>query len=204
MIKLFYKIIPPSCGKRRHYFYCCEYREKLLPILIREVFGWDTGEYTISHTKHGKPFFSHSPEQAFFNISHTDGLWICALSDKDIGADIEKIGKPRLKLAEYMFSPADLETLHSSATEEIAETFFRIWTAKEACGKYTGEGISKKVLSELFVKDGAVYSAENGGCTAFLTECPVMSGYLCTVCTGSVPEKPEIIPADPLFPDFSE
>ena len=72
----------------------------------------------------GKPFFPGRPDICF-NLSHSHGAAVCALHDKPVGVDVEKLRPAPKRLAAGM--------------EEGA--FFRLWTAKEATVKRQGLGI---------------------------------------------------------------
>ncbi len=73
----------------------------------------------------GKPFFPLRPDICF-NLSHSHGAVVCALHDKPVGIDVERLRPPPRRLAEGM----------------EAEAFFRLWTAKEASVKRRGLGIA--------------------------------------------------------------
>ena len=77
----------------------------------------------------GKPFFPSRPDICF-NISHSHGAAVCALHDKPVGVDIEKLRPAPRRLAGGMED----------------EAFFRLWTAKEATIKRRGEGIGALLL----------------------------------------------------------
>ena len=73
----------------------------------------------------GKPFFPSRPDICF-NLSHSHGAAVCALHNKPVGIDVEKLRPAPRRLAEGMED----------------EAFFRLWTAKEATVKRSGQGIA--------------------------------------------------------------
>lgn len=73
----------------------------------------------------GKPYFPEYP-RIHFNLSHSRGAAVCALSGAPVGIDVEALRAPPRHLA------AGME----------AEEFFRLWTAKEATAKLLGRGIA--------------------------------------------------------------
>lgn len=73
----------------------------------------------------GKPYFPSRPDICF-NISHSHGAAVCAIHNKPVGIDIEKLRPAPRRLA--------------SGMEDTA--FFRLWTAKEATAKRRGEGVA--------------------------------------------------------------
>lgn len=72
----------------------------------------------------GKPYFPSRPDICF-NLSHSHGAAVCALHDKPVGIDVEKLRSAPRRLA------GELED----------EAFFRLWTAREASIKRRGLGL---------------------------------------------------------------
>lgn len=87
----------------------------------------------IKKGEHGKPYFEKSG--ICFNISHTNGLQVIAISDSEVGVDVEKIKSVNLKIASR-FTKEE----HDYVTD--LWRFFEVWTKKEAYLKYKGTGIS--------------------------------------------------------------
>ena len=83
----------------------------------------------------GKPFFpeAHMP---FFNLSHSGNFVGCALHDREIGLDIQKLTEPREYLIRRVCTQEELISLKSP------QDFCRIWAMKESAVKLTGEGIT--------------------------------------------------------------
>ncbi len=85
----------------------------------------------------GKPV----AENVYFNLSHSADWVICAVGEKRVGCDIEKINDEPEGLAERFFHQNEAEYLNSTKGEMRKETFFRLWTLKESYIKMTGEGL---------------------------------------------------------------
>ena len=85
----------------------------------------------------GKP----EVEGIFFNLSHSDNIVICAIAEKEVGCDVEKIVKAPEGVAERFFHPSEAEYIKACMGEERDHRFFRIWTMKESYIKMTGEGM---------------------------------------------------------------
>ena len=79
----------------------------------------------VARGEEGKPCFPKRPDICF-NLSHSRGAAACALHDREIGVDIERLRTP---------------PKHLGRGREPAE-FFRWWTAREATVKRRGEGIA--------------------------------------------------------------
>ncbi len=85
-------------------------------------------------TEEGKPFLKDYPE-FHFNISHSDNLAAVAFSNTSIGVDIEKKRSVNLKIADRFFAADEQKTVTDP------DSFFYVWTRKEALLKQKGEGL---------------------------------------------------------------
>lgn len=93
-------------------------------------------------TATGKPYLA-GEERLYFNLSHSEGMVMCAISDKEVGCDVEKQAALDRSLAEYVMQDHELEWIYGSSREqEQQHRFFRLWTLKESYMKATGLGIS--------------------------------------------------------------
>lgn len=108
---------------------------RLLAFAVREVWGW-TELPALAHGERGKPFFPNCPER-HFNLSHTAGLCLCALSEAGpVGADIERVRPRRRELPRYVMTEEELAAFDGSW-----EQFYEVWTLKEAYCKFLGGSI---------------------------------------------------------------
>lgn len=82
----------------------------------------------------GKPFFEDYPN-FHFNISHCENLVAVAVADSSVGVDIEKVRETNLKIAERFFTDEEKDFVKDS------NSFFYVWTRKEALLKRNGEGL---------------------------------------------------------------
>ncbi|MBR5375717.1 MAG: 4'-phosphopantetheinyl transferase superfamily protein [Lachnospiraceae bacterium] len=97
--------------------------------------------------ENGKPYLAGHPD-IHFNLSHCKEAVMCAVDDHPIGCDIESIQrKTDLALLKRTMSPAEQERVFSS--EDPGLEFMKLWTAKEAVIKQSGEGLSRE-LADLF------------------------------------------------------
>lgn len=95
-----------------------------------------------SEEANGKPCLS-SRQDIRFNISHSGTKVLCALSDHDIGCDVERIRDKGPEVAKRFFFHEEYEALLAcSDPEERRVLFFRFWTLKESFMKATGLGLS--------------------------------------------------------------
>ncbi|MBQ4598777.1 MAG: 4'-phosphopantetheinyl transferase superfamily protein [Clostridia bacterium] len=107
----------------------------------------------ILRTAAGKPYFAALPIR--FSLSHSEDKVILAVSDREIGADIERIRPLSLGVAKRFFTPAeqayvfgkvpteqDLSLPKEAQDGALLRRFYEVWTKKEAYGKWQGSGMS--------------------------------------------------------------
>ena len=101
----------------------------------------------------GKPYFVEGTQ--YFSLSHSGDYVLCAVSEREIGADIQQC-KAGVKenLVKRVLTEAELakwQDLQETELEKDAsgvqcsgdalKYFYRKWTEKEAYGKLTGDGV---------------------------------------------------------------
>jgi|GEM_PF-4846180 len=105
------------------------------------------GDLIFSENSHGKPRMGESWEARHyhFNLSHSGGIVVIALAKKhEVGVDVE-ISRPMpdaLELASRYFTQQEFQLLEEVTESNRGKYFFRLWTAKEACIKAWGQGLS--------------------------------------------------------------
>lgn len=92
-------------------------------------------DYSISYNEYGKPYLNNN---LYFNISNSNNITACIISDKEIGLDIEKI-KYNEKVAKRVLNVKEMEILNNSKNKDEMFTIF--WTSKESYVKLLGIGI---------------------------------------------------------------
>ncbi len=140
---------------------------------LSEISGIKTDEISFSTNEFGKPYAENADVQ--FSVSHSGDAVICAVSDKPVGVDIEKIRDVSFKTAERFATAEELEYIG-----ENAERFFEIWTLKEAYFKCIGTGLDSSVKSISFKINGEkIECSEKGYKFGFLK---TAEGYCCSIC----------------------
>ena len=124
--------------------------EMLARIGISEWCGKAPEDIVFLAHKKGKPYASGLKVE--FNVSHSENMVVCAISDKPIGIDVEKLRPVDLKIAKRICTEEELEYLFGHPAEEgdfkvtndplLILRFFKLWTAKEAYGKLLGTGLA--------------------------------------------------------------
>ena len=104
--------------------------------------GLSEKDMVYGNGKYGKPYFKNEPD-IYFNISHSDRYVLLAVSDREVGCDIEKVDSIDLKIAKRFFNIDEYNTILSlHNTEEQKRKFYRFWTLKESFIKATGYGMN--------------------------------------------------------------
>ncbi len=131
--------------------------------LVEALTGKVAVELPLAYRTGGKPYF---PDKEFyFSLSHSGHYVLCAVSDREIGADIQQKKEPvPEKLARRVLNEKEFLKFRGLSQEAAADLFYEKWTAGEAYGKLTGEGVFK----QLEAQDWSV--PENCVCQGFVRE----------------------------------
>ncbi len=111
---------------------------------ISEEFSIPKKDVIFSVTNQGKPYCKSHPE-IHFSLSHSEDYIALAISEKEVGIDIEKIREARQKLIEKVCAENEIKRIFSSENPHAA--FTEIWTRKEAYLKALGTGIDRELTS---------------------------------------------------------
>ncbi|MGL6314273.1 4'-phosphopantetheinyl transferase family protein [Vibrio sp. WXL103] len=101
----------------------------------------------------GKPYIVNSNQSLQFNLSHTQDLIVCAISDyNEVGVDTEAVNKSLsfMEIAQHYFADAEWQALQRLPAHEQKTYFFRLWTLKEAYLKGGGLGITVPLTEVCF------------------------------------------------------
>lgn len=93
-------------------------------------------------TADGKPVLD-GIDGKHFNVSHTDGVAVFALSEVAVGVDVERHSPTRdlPGLVKRYFTPEENEQFHQLPHDAKPSAFLRGWTCKEAILKGIGCGV---------------------------------------------------------------
>lgn len=122
----------------------------LLRQAVSRFLGREPEAFTVCRREeHGKPFIKELPK-VHFSISHSGGFWVCAISDAEVGLDLQiRYQGDGEKLARRFFHQSEIAWLEEHGFEE----FSLMWACKESYVKYTGVGL-RKGLDGFSVVDG--------------------------------------------------
>lgn len=136
--------------------------------------------------RHGKPYFEN--QNIYFNISHSGNYVIAAVSNYEIGIDIQRVKEDKHRVAEKNFLTSECDFING-AEDDLGkmERFCQIWTAKEAYLKNIGMGLRKPLNSfEVAIENNELYLPDNNELK--LIQFKLDKNYIVTVC-GSVDDK---------------
>ncbi|MBQ4121348.1 MAG: hypothetical protein IJD35_04970 [Clostridia bacterium] len=143
-----------ACQNERDRKAYAEVARQLLKEAVKREYSLDISAYVEKKSENGKPYLVGAPFH--FNLSHSKDYVVCALSDCDVGVDIEKV-RP--------ISEGVMRRFVGTCTESD-EANTRLWTRYEAIGKFLGVGIPYKTTSDVY----------------FVKEYFDLDGYAVTVC----------------------
>jgi len=154
---------------RSHFIACRATARKILGGYL----GTGPQKVRFSTGRNGKPFLAAQDGDLRFNVSHSQGLGVVAVSlNREIGVDIEYINQDFdvLGIAPNVFSAAELSQLRLLLPGDLAAKFFAGWTRKEAFLKAMGDGLSssdelQSAVSWISDEDIVYKSTESGKVT---------------------------------------
>ncbi len=102
--------------------------------------------------KYGKAYISNY-KNIHFNLSHSGKIVACAISDREVGIDVELIDPTiDLNIARYYFFNSEYENIIKSKSP--SDEFFNYWVLKESYMKFTGLGFNLNLNSfEIIIND---------------------------------------------------
>ena len=137
--------------------------------------------------EHGKPCLKHHTD-IHFNISHTNGLVVCAISEEPIGIDAETIHEFKDSLPRRVLTEQEQEHLsqYKDHEEKYREMFFRYWTLKESYLKWEGSGFSiepQAISFEPDPKSDSVWKLSSDKSMHFCQKM-ISEKYILTLCSA--------------------
>ena len=143
---------------------------------VSEFCGISPYEIEFGATEKGKPYAKSVDIR--FNISHSGDMVVCAVSDKEIGIDIERIREINPKTSEKFACEKEIEYINSHKNG-----LFEIWTLKEAYFKCIGTGLGADIKNVSFdIECEKIICSEKGFDCRFI---PVEEGYICAICENN-------------------
>lgn len=140
----------------------------------KEIYGYNLHDKVIKYTKYNKPYFEDNLIR--FNISHSEGIVVCALSDAhEIGIDIEMITD--FEIDNFGFQMTKNERNKVELSSDVKDSFFEYWTQKEAVIKAHGHGLTIPLKSFEILDNKTQINDEN----FYLKEIKIDEKYKCYI-----------------------
>lgn len=117
-------------------------------LFLKEILNneYNIYNYEIIKNKNGKPYLKNS--NLFFNISHKKDIIVIAVSDNEVGIDIEYIDKDKeikKALLNSFFSKNEINYIDNNI-----ENFFEVFTKKESYIKMLGKRVAEIKYVDIF------------------------------------------------------
>ncbi len=132
---------------------------ELLAFMLKEE---GIEKFLIAKTESGKPYLIDLPYK--IGITHKNGYCFVAISDGEVGVDLEKMHDNNPVMARRILPDDEFEAYIIS--NEPEKMLFFAFSAREAASKFTGEGfpfllsrekITEPLAQELLILDGEEY-----------------------------------------------
>jgi 4'-phosphopantetheinyl transferase len=127
----------------------------LVRTTLAKVTGLDARAIRFELGEKGRPELhpSHGMPRVRFNLSHTKGLLVLAVTDdRGVGIDVEDVSRrgQTVEIADRFFAPAEVRDLRALPLTEQRDRFFHYWTLKESYIKGRGLGLALPLDSFAF------------------------------------------------------
>ncbi|WP_195270432.1 4'-phosphopantetheinyl transferase superfamily protein [Eubacterium sp. 1001713B170207_170306_E7] len=140
----------------------------------------------IEKNRYGKPFLKQYPG-LHFNGSHSGDYLVCAVSEKPVGVDVQRIDKTKqmMPLARRFMAPEEIRSLESLENDARTRAFYRLWAQKESYMKYRGLGFALPLSAFEIQEKSGEYLILDANCQAggvFLRRLELSPDYELWVC----------------------
>jgi len=111
----------------------------LLFVALKER-GMEYFQKNIVFGENGKPYLKGN--DAYFSLSHSGSIAVCAVGDCENGADVQQIRPINEKIIARVLSENEAAIYSSLPPQRRNDFFFSAWSKKESILKYLGKGLS--------------------------------------------------------------
>jgi 4'-phosphopantetheinyl transferase len=162
---------------------CIGLREKCPPHEVRFALGEKEKPFAAGRLQDG--LFNQALKTEF-NISHSGEWVVCALDDRPVGIDVERIHAIDFAIAKRFFSAREYEDLTRFTGEAKTGRFFDYWTLKESYIKAIGRGLSCPLgsFTVVFESTRITMNAEGELPLLFFRQYDLGAGYKCALCAS--------------------
>lgn len=144
------QVLDPGERARADQFAFALLRQRYLAahVALRGILGLSLGRapdaIALRTDANGKPCLADAPRPLRFNLSHSAGMALVAVSWRhEVGVDLERWSEPAhlMAMVGRYFSVSEKEAFWTMPDDQRMHGFHRWWTLKEACLKATGVGL---------------------------------------------------------------
>lgn len=132
----------------------------------------DPADWRFAAAEHGKPYIASPASELKFNLSHSGGRVVCAISqDMELGVDLQICDSQRNveRLARRYFSGEETAALEVCEGSAQLELFYDLWALKEARTKAAGGAIAAGLGKYRFdLPEPGVITSSSGDASYFL------------------------------------
>lgn len=124
---------------------------RALRAVLGHCLGQDPAEIELTTAAHGKPELADPAAGIEFNLSHSGGLALVAVSaSHPVGVDVERVARERnfVALAKRELGSEVVAALEAAPAKERAAIFYAAWARHEARLKCFGGGLGGPPPSE--------------------------------------------------------
>ncbi len=158
-------------------------------LLYKGTDNFDTKyrEINIKYTEYNKPYFAEERGEIFFNISHSEKIVVCAVTNVcEIGIDIEL--QRDIQLEDFQSQMTEGEWMKITTSLDKMDSFYKYWTQKEAVIKGCGKGLTVPLKSFEVSKNTAIVDNEK----FFLKQIRLDDQYKCHIATNKIVNESSI------------
>lgn len=134
---------------------------------IIETYGYQT-DYYVKYTEFKKPYL----KGLFYNVSHSKGRIAIAISESEVGIDIQKYTEVIEKVKPKYYSLLDFE-----------QNLLRMWVIKESYLKYIGIGLTNDLFNVRINENYVSYLDEE---KAYYSCIDLDDNYALSICSSEL------------------
>lgn len=158
--------------------------EMMLRKALFKDFNISNEEIKFEKTYYGKPRLTNKDIK--FNISHSGNFVVLAISNDDVGIDIEERKKYHHDIVK-LFHEKEISIIENNSLNDRVKVFYDYWCLKESYIKFIGKGLSEPLNSSFIIKEAEkyqVYLIEDAPIDVEILLIAIHENYSCAVCTN--------------------
>lgn len=135
---------------------------KLLEKALKQTFNYDITKLNIQKNNSGKWVC----DKCYFSLSHSGDMLAVAVSNSEVGVDVEKVRKIKENAVIKTLTDSEKEKLKTFKEDEVQDFLLETWTKKESIFKFSNQEkflpskidtIKEEVKSKVITKDKNKY-----------------------------------------------